>query len=474
MPASKPIKRACDQCHSVKEKCRRLSTETSCERCDRLGHKCRTTRNAAKTGRKPQVLREVTYTVPSKTRFVTAHGEISDKDHLKISFLSYNSRLAINSALLSDLDDWERHFLNLMRNITAPSPLAKFLVGTSFHESHHSSFLQNFMQPSQAILRNASVACAAALVGDQYDEYAQNGLEVGHRRAALAVSSLRSLKINTQQDLVTALVLGVALLTFAMHVENGQPFLISHFTLSLIKTQHPDLLGLDPSLMDFLMCLVTAETFDCLLRSHVPTLRVNDRESFVDRYLGLSSSMLSYFYDIAEVSNLLGDGAMAENPELLRRLNEIKLAVEQWQPLQPGDFLQRFTHIEVATMMAQAKILRFTALLIIHRLNYPFGQQNGEALRLSQAIATEFETVIRLTNHSIPCTSLAYLAACFEIMDREARAIAMERSTQIITFSKQTQIRFKATVTSVWEARDTGIPFYWFELSKYVPNTEAK
>lgn len=475
MPAPKPMKRACDKCHSVKEKCRRLSAETSCERCERLSQACRTTRNAVKTGRKPQVSREVSYTVPSyaKIRFATTHDGISDKDHLSFSLLPYNARLASNSSLLSDLDDWERHFLNLMRNIMEPSPLAKFLVGSSFHQSHHSSFLQNLIQPSQAVLRNASVACAAALFGDQYDEYAQKGMEVGHRRAALAVSSLRSLKIDSQQDLVTAIVLGVALLTFAMHVADGQPFLISHYTLSLIKTQHPDLSGLDPSLMDLLMCLVTSETFDCLLRSQVPTLRVNDRERFVDRYLGLSSSMLSSFYDIAEVSNSFGDGATAEHPELLGRLNEIKLAVEQWQPLQPGDFLQRFTHLEVETMMAQAKILRLAALLIIHRLNHPFGQQSREALRLSRAITTEFETVLHLTNHSIPCTSLAYLAACFEIMDREVRVIALERSTRIITFSKQMQIRFKTTLTSVWKVRDSGISFYWFELGKYVPNTEA-
>lgn len=365
--------------------------------------------------------------------------------------------------------------MNLMKDRSTPSPLAKFLVGSSFYEDHHSSFVQNLIQPTP-IVRHATVACAAALLGDQFNEYAKRGLEIGHQRAALAISSLRSLEINGQDDLVTSLILGVALLTFAMHVRDGQPFLICHYTLSLIKTQYPDLSGLDPSLMDFLMCLVSAETFECLLRSQVPTLRVNThgRGRFVDRYLGLCSPMLFYFYDICEVSSAFRYVAKDDDSELLRRLNGINLAVEKWQPLPPLDFSERFTQIEGATMLAQAKILRLGALLVIHRLHHPFGQQDREALLFSQEIIAEFENMLHLSHNSIPCTSLAYLAACFEIMDQEARAWVMQRCTQIVTFSKQAQIRFKARLSIVWKARDSGNSFYWFQLCEYLPGQDIQ
>jgi hypothetical protein len=405
----------------------------------------------------------------------TTNTSMSGGDRLNTSVISNSARLASNSVVFSDLDDSERYFLGLMKDIITPSPLAKFLVGSTFHESHHLSFVQNLKQPSP-ILRNAAVACAAALLGDQSNEYAQKGLEIGHRRAALAVSSLRSLKIDNEEDLVTAIVLGVALLTFAMHVADGQPFLISRYTLSLIKMQRPDLAGLDPSLMDFLMCLVCAETFECILRSQVPSLKVNTlyRGCFVDRYLGISSPMLSYFYDICQVSNLLQEVTIADDPDLLGQLKEIQLAVEEWRPIPPPDFVERFTYIEFVVMKAQAKILRLAALLIIHRLRHPFGQQDRDALVLSNAITAEFETVLHLSHHSIPCTSLAYLAACFEVVDKEARKRALERSAQIITFSKQAQIRFKATLNCMWKARDSENPFYWFELYKHVPGSEIK
>jgi hypothetical protein len=405
----------------------------------------------------------------------TINTPISGGDHLNTSVKSYGASLASKSVVFSDLDESERYFLNIMKDIATPSPLAKYLVASTFYESHHSSFIRNLTQPSP-ILRNATVACAAALLGDQSNEYVKKGLEIGHRRAALAVSSLRSLEIDNEQDLVTAIVLGVALLTFAMHVADGQPFLISHYTLSLIKMRCPDLSRLDPSLMDFLMCLVCAETFECVLRSRVPTLKVNthDRGCFVDRYLGISSPMLSYYYDICQAGNSLQKVGMADDPDLLRRLKEIQLAVEEWQPLQPPDFVERFTHIEVVVMIAQTKILRLAALLIIHRLRHPFGKQDTDALLLSNAIIAEFETVIHISHHSIPCTSLAYLAACFEVVEKEARQRVLERSTQIVTFSKQAQIHFKVTLSSMWKARDSRNPFYWFELHKYVSGPKIR
>jgi hypothetical protein len=117
-------------------------------------------------------------------------------------------------------------------------------------------------------------------------------------------------------------------------------------------------------------------------------------------------------------------------------LNEIKLAVAQWHPLTPEDFRDRFANTEVATIVAQAEILWYATLMIIRRLSHLFEQQDREGLLLSQATATELKTVLHLANRSIPCPSLAYLAGCFQIMDRETRVMAMVRSAQIITSSK--------------------------------------
>jgi hypothetical protein len=361
-----------------------------------------------------------------------------------------------------------------MKDIVAPSPLDKYLIGPSFHESHHRSFVQNMLRPAP-VLKNAAVACAAVLFGDQYAQYTKTSIEVGHRRAALAVSELRSLKISEEQDLITALVLGVAMVTFAMHVADGQPFIISHYTLVLVKPVYSSLLAMDPSIMDFLMCLVSTETFECLLRSEIPTLRIHehDRRNVVDRYLGLTSSLFAHLYDICEVSNMLRETGGLESMKIDQRVKDIQESLNQWQPSPPPDFLERFTQAEVFGMLAQAKVLRLAALLIVHRLYHPFGQCDREGLILSRAITMEFDTVFQFVGHSMPCTALAYLVACFEITGVEARAAAIDKSQHFVTFSRQSQVRFRKSLLSVWNAKDLGNQIYWFDLGHYIQRTSS-
>ncbi|KAJ5360993.1 hypothetical protein N7541_001837 [Penicillium brevicompactum] len=471
-------KRACDQCHRLKEKCRRSDSTAPCERCHRLQQNCRTARSLGKAGRRRRATDRLSYELPTSrlrlpaqslaavnsARFPPAYPQLGQP---------FNQGLGSNPALFPEIDQWEAHFLNLMKEIAAPSPLDKYLIGPSFHESHHRSFVQNMLRPTRT-LKNAAVACAAVLIGDQYDQYTSTSLEVGHQRAALAVSELRSLEISDKQDLLTALVLGVAMITFAMHVANGQPFLIAHHTLALLKPVYPSLLTMEPDVMDYLMCLVSTETFECLLTSEIPTLRVNenDRLNVIDRYLGLTSSLFAHFYDICKVNHLLRRTGGSMDVQTAQQVHKVQESLARWKASPPPQFLERFTPGEVVTMLAQAKVLHLTALLIIYRLQHPFGESDAEAILLSKAIIAEFDAVLHFTGHSIPCTSLAYLTACFEITDAEARSVALEKIHIVVTFSKQSRIRFQSMLFSLWAAKDAaqGSQVHWFSMGGIIKN----
>ncbi|KAJ5719162.1 hypothetical protein N7493_007617 [Penicillium malachiteum] len=464
------VKRACDQCHTVKEKCRRGTPTVPCERCARLGQSCRTIRSPGKAGRKPQGARKLSYNLPSTPISATSNMSTEPLRYSPpTSTLLYNAALSSNPAIFSDLDEWEQYFLDFMKDIIAPSPLDKFLVGPSFHDSHHTSFVQNLIQPVPE-LKNAAVACAAVLFGDLFSEYTNTTVDIGHKRAALAVSSLRSFRISDEKDLMTMLVLTVAMITFAMHVKDGQPYLIARYTLSLVETQYQNLIRFESPMMDLLMCLISTDTFECLLRSEVPAWRIStsERGNVVDRYLGLSYSLFPLFNDICKVANKLQHCKSDQRAEIADRLTEINTAVNSWHPSPPVDFLQRFTQAEVIIILAQAKILRLTGLLIIHRLKYPFGQHDDQAQVLSRAIIFEFDTVLQLTSRSVPCTALAYLTACFEISGEEERENTLIRSQNVVTFSKQALVKFKASLLSIWRARDQGIQFYWTEIAQYL------
>ncbi|KAJ5964247.1 uncharacterized protein N7479_004123 [Penicillium vulpinum] len=481
MPPHTP-KRACDQCHTLKEKCRRSSATTSCERCDRLSQTCKTTRNLATPGRKPRGARKLSYNLPASILSSATHNAktldlSSSKSNTPYPhfYLPFDEGLSSNPALFPELDLWERHFLNLMKDIVAPSPLDKFLIGPSFVESHHRLFVQNLLRPAPTpILRDAAVACAAVLLGDQYAQYTKTGVEIGHRRAALAVSGLRSLQIAKEQDMITALVLGVAMVTFAMHVADGQPFLISRYTLTLVKPVYHTLLAMDdPGIMDFLMCLVTLETFECLLRSEMPTIRIGelDRCNVVDRYLGISSSLFAHLYDLCEVCNSLKAAGGRMDIEMVERLGTIQDTLEKWQPSPPPDLSERFTPFEITGMLAQANVLRLAAMLIVHRLRYAFGQCDDEALQFSSALTAEIDMVLQSTGRSIPCTSLPYVVACFEITGTEARAAVLGKIHKVATFSRQSQLQARRSLSSIWDARDSGDRIYWFNIGDYIRKT---
>ncbi|KAJ5374062.1 hypothetical protein N7517_006068 [Penicillium concentricum] len=469
-------KRACDQCHTLKEKCRRPSATISCERCDRLNQTCRTTRNLGKPGRKPRVAIKLSYNLPPSFGSVTRSAKTLDLSSSQNtpyphSYLPFDEGLSSNPALFPELDQWERHFLNLMKDIVAPSPLDKFLIGPSFRESHHRLFVQNLLRPAPtSVLKDATIACAAVLLGDQYAQYTKTSVEIGHRRAALAVSGLRSLKISKEQDLVTALVVGMSMVTFAMHVADGQPFLISHYTLTLVKPVYRTILAMDPSAMDFLMCLVSTETIECLLRSEIPTIRIgeHDRYNVVDRYLGLSSSLFAHFYDICEASYSMKLTGGRINIEMVERLDTIQDSLERWQSSPSPEILGKFTQSEVLGMLAQAEILRLAALLIVHRIRHPFGQRDKEALQLSSAITAKIDMVLQSTGRSIPCMPLPYMAACFEIDGAEARAAVTRKIHKVVTFSQQWQLQVTRSISSVWNARDRGDQIYWFNLDNCI------
>ncbi|KAJ5187612.1 hypothetical protein N7449_010606 [Penicillium cf. viridicatum] len=476
-------KRACDQCHTLKEKCRRPSATTSCERCDRLNQTCKTMRNVAKLGRRPHIARKISYNLPtSNLSLVTCNTKKLDLSSPQNNnpyphfYLPFDKGLSSNPSLFPELDQWERHFLNLMKDLGAPSPLDKFLIGPSFHESHHRLFVQNLLRPAPtSILKDATVACAAVLLGDQYAQHTKTSVEVGHRRAALAVSGLRSFQISKEQDLVTVLVLGVGIVTFAMHVVDGQPFLISRYTLALVKPVYHTLLTMDPGIMDLLVCLVSTETFECLIRSEMPTIRIGERDrcDVVDRYIGISSSLFGHLYDLCEASHLMRLTGGRMDIEMVERLDAIQDSLQRWKPSPPSDFIERFTQSEVIGMLAQAKVFRLAALLIAHRLCHPYGQRDKEALQLSSAITMEIDTALQSTGRSIPCMTFPYTVACFEITGTEARAAVVDNIPEVVTFSRQSQLQVRRSLSSVWDGRDGGDQIYWFYLGNYIRKTPS-
>lgn len=196
----------------------------------------------------------------------------------------------------------------------------RFLLGPSFHDCHHRAIAVR-IHNATPILKDAYIA-SAGICGNDHPDLGPAGLDKNsyYRRAASAVASLPSLKIRNSYDSSICLALGVAILTFAQYMAGDNASQICRYVLTSIKpvyeTQHKQFSSDD---LAFLICLLTTETAECLFQNTVPTIRFQPPgEGFVDRYLGLSSSSLTYLYDICKLSNALFHSDSQNHPTLMR------------------------------------------------------------------------------------------------------------------------------------------------------------
>ncbi|KAH0592625.1 hypothetical protein MHUMG1_09615 [Metarhizium humberi] len=342
----------------------------------------------------------------------------------------------------------------------------KYIIGPSFRDQHLQAFADH-LNTGLIHLKDAFIACASVLVRDEKLQQLAVGQQVGFRRAAAAVASLRSstVTVHRDHDLSVILILGVAMVTFAFHYDAGAPEPLCSYILGLVKSCCQDSQSLKRRLGDngiaFLVCLLGTEIESCLIKCEVPTLQIRHHEidQCVDRFIGLSLPMLAYYYDVCELAQHIRanrpKNCVQLDLQMQSSLKELESAIEKWQPTVPTDFLTgRFTPAEVTLMLTQSRVLRLTALLILHRLQHAYGSQDGKAISISSTILSELETALCLTGRSVPFAEMPHLAASFEVTHQKDRKDQLAKSDRIVDFSPHVCGEHKSWLVAFWTARD--------------------
>lgn len=494
-----PKRRPCDRCHIVKERCRWPSGNTSaCERCSRLSFLCLSNRSVGKKGRKARLatgnrllLRRANIDILSETprsSSPTSSNEslatptpseavYSPDMALSPSDNGFQIKIGRSVSLLPDLTTVEIRLLDIM--LHRQIEIDKYIVGPSFREQHQQTFIDH-IKIGMPLVKDAFIACGTLLVRND-DLPLVPYRSIGYRRAAAAVESLRDLQIHSSQDVSLVLIFGMAMVTFALHRSGGEAPLCRH-VLGLVKPLHDNdfslMQNLGPDGTSFLICLLGTEIMICILKCQLPSIRLREDDfgQLVDRFIGVSVSMLTHLYDVCQLAQLIhqsqcrrGNIIMDEN--IARQLARTENAVEKWQPSVPTDFLEgRFTPTEVVKMLTQAKVLRLAASLIIHRLHYAFGTYEAKAKAISCAILDELNLVLCLTGSSMPFVDLAFFVACLEIRDSEQQAAALERSRHIVDFSDRTRDELESWLISFWATMDieSHPPIYWDDIGPII------
>lgn len=451
--------RACDRCYQIKERCQWSTLSPSCVRCQRLGFTCTTDRPIRPAGRRPRRFKPLKYTVPALTTASTPNPpttKTADACDHAISLLPFpgNDRIHIENKLI--------HFLLDSNQV---GKLDSYVLTPGFQNEEH-RWLVDSLKVSFPTLKDIYVACAGSLLQafEGENETAASLRDVCLRHASVAVTKLRDLLVTNREDAITCLNLGIGLATFGYSALGANVSGICRYCLNLIKPIIETQPLSDTKTQSLLYCLVFFETMDCLATRQVPTIKVTvPFPAMVDRFIGLSYPLLPIFYDICLISNELAGYLPSQNIEISQRLDKIETAVIEWIPPVPSNFLGEFEPMDAVRILAQARIYRLLALLLIHRLRNSFGQNDREAEHWSQDIINELEFSNRLCN-SIPvhCVTMPFLAAAVEVTEPATRVKMLELvDTYVDCYGPAVRKWATFYLRGIWQDRDRGQPTWW-------------
>lgn len=438
---------ACDRCYELKERCERALTTIACARCDRVGQRCLTIRPVRPAGRRPHHSQKTA-------------SKASPSQQSTVVQRSLDRRNSTRFWDIPDLRPEEKELL--MFFLSQPNTFEYCVVSPSFNNAEQRSFAAP-LPAALPVLKNAYLACAGALKSLHYGNKTEVNSNANLRYASSAMRTLRSLPVDSSRDAVICLTLGISLALFVYSAIGMGVSDICHCCLSRAGP-FIDTAVLDPETEPLLSFLVLLETMDCFVHRQKPTIRIQLRKfESVDRHLGLCLPLLPYYYDLCVINHSLASTTdtwvMAH---LQKQLDGIQAAVDAWQPLQPGDFIQQFETTEVVHLLAQARVYRLAALLMSHRLRYVFGQEDSQADFWSKEVMRELELAQRITKRVPRCVTLPFIIAAVEIRGSDARMKTLKNVAEYVDqFTPVVQKATRSFLTRLWKERDTGMAFSW-------------
>ncbi|KLJ13350.1 hypothetical protein EMPG_11726 [Blastomyces silverae] len=187
-----------------------------------------------------------------------------------------------------------------------------------------------------------------------------------------------------------------------------------------------------------LLCLILMDTTESLLRAPVPVIEYQVRDPYiVNQHAGLCGPLLPLLYRVPNISQAV---------------------------------LNRFSDVEMLLLTSQANLRRTAALLIFHRLRYPFGERDAEADLLAESIATDMAHCLEMAGFYPPNITLVLLVAGTEIHDAAGRQhiLSLVSGIRGATFYPFVT-NLRRLLARAWADRDRGIASYLFRISEDHP-----
>jgi hypothetical protein len=366
--------------------------------------------------------------------------------------------------------------LELLPNSTAEEAelVADFLDQSRSLDQHiayprsqagHGQLVSTQMLAASPCLKDAICACAIILKQLQVGTVMHTDMSSCVKYISKGMDALRLLRVLSSEDTVLCHTLGGLLaLSISAAIGVGVPeicrYCLSTTTLPVGTTvSYTDT---DP----WKSFLILLEIMDCLVYRQKPISNMGIMDSTaIDCRLGLCLPLLPYFHDLCVISNSILHATEASVlARLQQQLDDIHSIVEPWQPPHLDKLLEQFDWVEIVHLLAQSKIYRLGALLLSHRLRFPFGQQDAQAEIWSNEVMMELEITQRVTKRSMRFVTLPFIIAAVEVRDQGLRSKTLDRVDDCVDhYAPLMQMATKTFLSRIWHERDFHLTTRWFD-----------
>lgn len=300
----------------------------------------------------------------------------------------------------------------------------------------------------------------------------QDGRSTSYRHASLALQNLREMHITNTQQATNCLILGTMIMLFAMFKRPNNVYTLSRQTLILLRPVYDTISSPDPNQFFFLTGTVMLEMAGALIHGAVPALQFRQPEDapYVDRYLGLSTSLLPLLFQVCELNWAVSSTCHGERDtvRIAHSLDELEAAALAWKPGVPEGLCQSFSAIEIAHIVCQAQVMRMAALLMIYRLRFPFGVHDLSAHAMGISILRHLESTTLATGKPVKFVMVPVLVACVELTDDAERDRWLPQVSGLVCCSDGYGLYIQGVVRAYWAVRDSGVHFKGYNVRQYL------
>lgn len=200
-----------------------------------------------------------------------------------------------------------------------------------------------------------------------------------------------------------------------------------------------------------IVSFTTLDILECLFYRQRPVTDLDeDCVVGLESFPGLVSPLIRFLYRLCMTNAAEG----SEGYDWVA-LNELEEEVEVWQPDIDPHELNRSDAVETNHLLTRTRIHKTAIILYVHRIRYPFGEEDVTAKALAMSILSDLDLATATTKQAPEWVTMPFLLAAIEVCEPSKRAkVELDLWKYVDGISPRARAMAMEFLKAVWVARD--------------------